>query len=257
MAFSTVNINLSEGFDHLSKAPIVEAILEFRARAEGRWQREIVGRELRQRLPDYPQFQEETKVEQQFALTKEGVKQQLGEDRLWIGLALRSSDRSQIAKFHRDLFSFSRLSPYTDWTQFIREGLRLWRIHLSVAGPSEIQRIGLRFINRIPFSGDIRLEDYLIAAPKEPVGLDLPYAGFLHHDQMIVPGHQYGINIVRTIEPPFGERLPALILDIDVFQSGGLPANDSRIESTLSEMRWLKNKAFFGSLLPSVIDSFR
>ena len=74
---------------------------------------------------------------------------------------------------------------------------------------------------------------------------------------MTVPGHQYGINIVRTIEPPFGKRLPALILDIDVFHSGGLATNDSSLETSLSEMRWLKNKAFFGSLLPSVIDSFR
>lgn len=257
MAFSPITINLSERFDHLSKAPIVEAIVEFRARAEGEWQRETVGRELRERLPDYPQFQEETKVEQQFALTGEGVPQQLAHDRLWIGLAFRTGDRLQVSKFHRDLFSFSRLAPYTDWTQFITEALRLWRIHLEVARPSEIQRIGVRFINRIPFSGEIRLEDYLIAAPKEPVDLNLPFAGFLHHDTLIVPGHPYGINLVRTIQPAVGAQSPAfIIVDIDVFRSGALAADESRLD-ILSEMRWLKNKAFFGSLLPSVIDSFR
>ena len=181
MAISTVNINLSENFDHLSKAPIVEAVLEFRARAEGEWQRETIGRELRQALPDYPQFEEETKVQQQFAVTKEGIKRQPAEDRRWKGLVFRSLDRLQIAKFYRDRFSFTRLSPYTDWTQFIAEALRLWRIHSgdhkttrNTANWFALHTIGY------PFSGEIRLEDYLIAAPKEPVGLDIPFAGFYH-----------------------------------------------------------------------------
>ena len=49
----------------------------------------------------------------------------------------------------------------------------------------------------------------------------------------------------------------ALILDIDVFTTHGFELDDSVLERRLSEMRWLKNKVFFGSITEKAFEMFR
>jgi uncharacterized protein (TIGR04255 family) len=157
-------------------------------------------------------------------------------------------------RFQQDTFVFSRLAPYPGWADFIAEGLRLFGFHQNVVNLSEITRIGIRFINRIPVSGPIvKIDDYLVAAPRVPEELGLPYLGFFHLDTFTVPGHDYGLQVTRTIQPEMvgcAEAKSALIVDVDVFSTRVWSGSISELTVRLSEMRWLKNKAFFGSLTP-------
>jgi len=126
--------------------------------------------------------------------------------------------------------------------------MRLLEIHQEIARPSMVQRLGVRFINRIEISPGARLEDYYTAPPKEMSRLDLPFAGFLHNDTLAVPGQPYFVNLIRTIlnpQDPLIQR-PALILDIDVFTLEPFALQLSSIQKHLKNMRWLKNKMFFG-----------
>ena len=176
----------------------------------------------------------------------------------WRGLRCESADRLHVAQFNRDGFAFSRLAPYESWNQFQQEGLRLWQLHRELVQPAEVQRLGLRFINRIviPQEGP-RLEDYLEAPPKLPRDVDLPVAGFLHHDTLTVPGHEYGINFIQTVQPPQGPDTGGLILDIDVFTTRPFSVDQDALERHLSEMRWLKNKVFFGSITRRVLETIK
>jgi hypothetical protein len=47
-----------------------------------------------------------------------------------------------------------------------------------------------------------------------------------------------------------------LILDVDVFTTQPLEPKLGTLEERLTEMRWLKNKVFFGSVTSSAIRSF-
>ncbi|HSP61980.1 MAG TPA: hypothetical protein VLQ90_03260, partial [Pyrinomonadaceae bacterium] len=49
-----LTIDTSEEFPRLSRAPIVEATLEFRCRAEATWEEAEILEQLKSRLPDYP-----------------------------------------------------------------------------------------------------------------------------------------------------------------------------------------------------------
>lgn len=257
---ANVRIDLAESFLHLQHAPIVEAIIEVRARAEVSWEEEAIQAQIKAQLPDYPQADSHREFRHEVKMAPGQEPQQTLLDLGWKGLRLRSSDNLHIAQFNRDGFVFNRLHPYESWEQLIGEGMRLWDIHRKIARPSEVQRLGLRFINRIllpPKYTDF--EDYLKAPPKVPDGLDLPFQGFFHNETLAVTGHPYAINIIRTIQqsqPPEHDRI-GIILDNDVFTVEPFEFQQEILERRLAEMRWLKNKAFFGIISEKALGTFQ
>ncbi len=172
---------------------------------------------------------------------------------------MTSVDNLHIAQFNRDGFVFSRLQPYDNWKCFTEEGLRLWQVYLDLAGPSEVERLGVRFINQISLN---RVSDIVKISSKQSKCLDslgLPLASFFHLDTYDVPEHPYGINVAQTIQPP---TLPdkgefGLILDIDVFTKDAFECADEILREHLPKMRLLKDEAFFSLIKPKAIDSFR
>jgi uncharacterized protein (TIGR04255 family) len=257
---ANVRIDPAERFPHLQHAPIVEAVIDVRARAEVPWEEEAIQAQIKAQLPDYPQADSSREFRHEVKMAPGQEPQQTLLDLGWKGLRLRSSDKLHIAQFNRDGFVFSRLQPYESWEQLIGEGMRLWGIHREIARPSEVQRLGLRFINRIllpPKYTDF--EDYLKAPPKLPDGLDLPFQGFFHNETLAVTGHPYAINNIRTIQPPQPpehDRI-GIILDNDVFTVEPFEFQQEILERRLAEMRWLKNKAFFGIISEKALGTFQ
>lgn len=255
-----ININLDEKFDHLPKAPIVEAVIDFRARAEADWIEGPITESLKSQLPDYPQKQSLSGFQQEFTMTPGGPPNARTIETGWNGLRFQTEDNLHIALFHREGFSFSRLHPYDRWEQLLHEALRLWQMFEDVAKPTEIQRLGLRYINRIkvPTAG-FPLADYLDPTPQVPDELPLPIQHFFHQDVLGVPGHPYAVRVIRTIQPEPGPDTSSmgLILDIDVFNMQPFAYNLATVERQLWEMRWLKNKMFLGSLTSKAVESFR
>ena len=254
-----MEINIGEPFEHLPHAPIVEAVIDIRARATQKMEESSARTYLEGRLEGYG-FLDSRRAFHGEVRLEGGKPSQAVRDLGWHGVRFRSSDGRHIAQFNLDGFVFSRLEPYEKWEQLSEEALRLWNVFKELAQPGEIQRIGLRFINRIHLPpGELRVEDYIQPAPTSPHGLDLPFHGFMHHDTLAVPGHPYAVNVIRTIQPPqTADALGvALILDIDVFTNQEFELNDVLLVRRLLEMRWLKNKAFFGSITKKALEMFR
>ena len=249
-----MKIDLTEPFPLLSRAPIVEAVMEVTARAEAAWDEASITEQFKPRLPEYPGIQSQHSIRHEFKFAADAQAEQAVHKMGWRGLRCETADRLHIAQFYRDRFTFSRLKPYQSWEQFRQEGLRLWGLYNEIARPSEIQRIGLRFINRIEFSqDDVKLEDFLENPPKTPRDMEVPFEGFLHHNTLAVPGHPYGINVIQTVQPSQGAEAWGVILDIDVFTTGPTVNRDS-LEQHLTKMRWLKNKVFFGSITSKTLE---
>src|SRR4030042_5349881 len=100
--------------------------------------------------------------------------------------------------------------------------MRLWNVYEELAKSLEVQRLGVRFINRITLpAGEVRLDDYLVVPPQPPGELDLQIMGFFHQDNLLVAGHPYAINIVKTVQAPQGPGSDGggFIVDIDVFNT--------------------------------------
>lgn len=255
-----LEINLDEHFEHLSHAPIIEAVIDIRTSSNELLEEMSFKSQIEPKLVNY-QFLDSPR-EIQFHLqhvvgSKESTPTPpMIKDLGWKGLRFRSNDGKQIVQFNKDGFAFSRLDPYQSWESLHSEGMRLWQHYVSFARPIEINRLGVRFINRfqLPF-GEVQFEDYLSHSPEAPGGLDLPFITFLHQDTLAVPNHPYAINVVKTIQQQTDPDRMALglVLDIDVFTIKGFDLNEEVLNKKLLEMRWLKNKIFFGSITEKAV----
>jgi len=246
-----LELNTNEHFAKLKHAPIVEAVLEIRCRVENPWEEKTVQQLLLERLVGYEFLDSQHIFEHSFHAGLDVTPEQSFRDLGWKGVRFRSRDQKHVAHFNRDNFVFSRLEPYETWSQFTCEAEKLWQIYVDIGCPAEMLRIGVRFINRILLPGpSVTIEEYIQPHPDPPRGLDLPFAGYFQRDTLEVTGYPYGLNISRALQPgqdPEPSR-PSIILDIDVFTTQPYPVSMETLRSKLSEMRWLKNKAFLGSI---------
>lgn len=257
---SSFKIDITEQFPRLAHAPIAEAVIEMRTRAEIPWEESEIRHRLVPLLSDYPKIESQREFEHEMQIGPGQDMVQRHRDLGWRGLRCESVDHVHIAQFNRDGFVFSRLRPYDRWDQFHGEAIRLWNIHRDLAQPVGIQRLGLRFINRIELPSDgPRPDDYLHMPAEVLKGIPLSRAGFFHRDMLGVPGHPYVVTIVRTVQPiqDAGSKRFALLLDIDVFTTEPFEIREDLLMQRLAEMRWLKNKAFFGSITEQALESFR
>jgi uncharacterized protein (TIGR04255 family) len=253
-----LNIDLTESFPHLARAPIVEAVIEIRARAEGSWEEEAVMHQLKTKLPDYPVAASQSEFRQEIRFDPGQPPEATTHDLGWKGLRFQSADNRHIAQFKRDGFVFSRLPPYENWEQLYSEAMRLWLLHVGLSRPREAQRIGLRFIDRIVLPPqDMLFESYIHSTPPLIQGVDLLLAGFFHQETLGVPGHPYAVNVARTIQPEPSTQGMAIILDIDVFTTQVCELKQEILKQRFLEMRWLKNKVFFGSITPKALEMFQ
>jgi uncharacterized protein (TIGR04255 family) len=252
-------IDPSEEFSHLSRAPIVEAVLEIRSRAEAPWEEQAILNLLKSELPEYPSALSQREVRHELTMGPGQPTESKLQDLGMKGFRFESSDKRQIVQFNRDGFVFSRLAPYEGWEKFSGESLRLWEMYSTLAKPSQIQRLGLRFINRIPLIPQHdTLDYYLVAPPEKSPELDFPLVAFLHRDSFSVPGLPYIVNLVKTVQPQqtLGGPGPSLILDIDVVSDQPFLLNEG-LEGRVIEMGWLKNKFFFGNITQQLLETFK
>ena len=258
-----LEINLDEHFKHLSHAPIIEAVIDIRASSNELLEEMSFKSQIEPKLVNY-QFLDSPREIQFHLQHVVGYKEStpsspIIKDLGWKGLRFRSNDGKQIVQFNKDGFGFNRLAPYLNWESLHDEAIRLWKHYVALARPIEINRLGVRFINRFQMPvGEVRFQDYLTPSPEAPGGLDLPFINFLHQDTLAVPEYPFVINIVKTIQPPsVPDGMPlTLVLDIDVFTMNVFDFDEEILKRKLSEMRWLKNKVFFGSITEKTLKLF-
>src|SRR5438067_291520 len=124
-----MKIELTEQFEHLAKAPIVEAAIEIRARAEAPWDETAISEQIKFRLTDYPKVTSLKQIQQEIKLQPGKPAEGLTRDLGWQGLQFQSQDGRSAVQFNRDAFVFNQLPPYKGWDPFLGEAIRLWRIH--------------------------------------------------------------------------------------------------------------------------------
>jgi len=256
---SGFKIDLNETFPHLPAAPIVEAVIHWQARAERPWTPDDLQAKLAERLPDYPhrEAQRQFVVEMQGMMAEDESHTTTSQRGGWCGLRVSTADKRYIAQFTRDGLVLSRLQPYEHWDKFSSEARRLWGIFIELATPSEVQRLGVRFINRITSAKLDNLKAYLKEPPTCPCSL--PLSAFTYQSSFRVPDRPFEVGVVKMMQPaiPFATQDFGLILDIAVLTSKPIPCDDATLDRLLPEMRWLKNRIFFELLTESAVKAFQ
>ncbi len=252
-------IDRSEPFPHLSQAPVVEAVIEFRTPATSNIEEGSSRGHFESRLTGYA-FLDSSRLFQHHSFFEEGAWKTKVEDIGWKGMRFQSDDETRILQLNRDGFVFSRLAPYTDWSTFCDEALALWEVFRAVASPTDVQRTGLRYINRIPLPpGSTDLDRVLQKGPTLPEGLPLPVLEFHQQETLVVLETAYLIRLARSMAPILPGTDPALgiIVDIDVFCGRATEPTTEVLRPILEDLRWLKNKAFFGTLTRETLERLK
>jgi uncharacterized protein (TIGR04255 family) len=244
---------------HLSRAPIVEAVIDLRARPAGEVDLQVFTRLAESLGQGY-------RAAKDINLFEIGWKQSVGKkaerrevDHGRIGCRYDSTDGKQIAQFRKDGFTFSRLAPYTRWEEVFAEASRLYRIFVEACQPEEITRIAVRYINRLPLPevdvGDF--SKYLTAPPPVPKDVPAFLTGFLTRVQIQDPETSIAGRITQTVDRKVGEPGKVnVILDLDFYEAGSKSAAPAAILPRFETLRTVKNRYFFASITETAVELF-
>ena len=229
------------------KAPILEAVLEFR------WSSPKPLDELKSALalPAYEGFVEpkpRVNISASINAAQESNTFGVSQQQTQIGYQTALRDGSEIVFLEQEGFVYIQRAPYDRWERFSKRALSLLDPTISALNVTGLSRVGLRFINRIDVPSHngkgINTDDYITIKFDGP----RPDRGIIEEFQMRVvkPTDKEGISyalFVATSPSPLPEH-SAIILDIDVFTQHPVPSSGSGLDSILATMRNEKNDIF-------------
>lgn len=157
-----------------------------------------------------------------------------------------SADMTQLLVLWPDSFVVSQLAPYIGWEAFFDRFTRDWKAWKRSSGFREINRIGVRFINRIDIpleNGIAQHEEYLNIYPKLPESIEAVDSYAVQTLSRLEDIHcTLTINSASVPSPLLGHV--SFMLDIDIAKAADLPQNDKEIFQLLNQIREKKNQIF-------------
>lgn len=242
---------------HLAKAPIAEALIDFRVQLEEGTSLRCFDEMVTRLSKAYPKRGALKTVKATVGLGDPTVRPDVTHGEF--GVLVRAADEKSVAQFRLDGFTFNRLHPYTSWDDIYPETIRLWREYVTAAKPIEIVRLAARYINRLPFALPIKdLQEYLTEPPRVPEGLPQTLRGYLTrlvvHDSV----REQSAIVTQSFEPnPTEPEQAIILLDIDAFKDVHLKASDEdQIDMALTRLHDFKNEIFFRSITQKASELF-
>jgi uncharacterized protein (TIGR04255 family) len=226
------------------RAPIVEAVIEIRF--EQPLSRDEVDKLLTRFKPDYAFSDPYASIG--VAVDVAGRRADFQEHSS--GYRLASADRADVLLVTMAHMSCSRLAPYLGWDTLRARAHGHWATWKRTIGYRKIQRIGVRYINRIdiPAAAEqtVRIPTYLRVYPeiggmKILAGYAMQLSGPLGEDSC-------GLVIHSSLLPsPLVDHL-SIILDVDISRESDVPQKDDEIWALIDRIRVQKNHIFEASV---------
>lgn len=200
-----------------SKDPIIEVVCEFRFMPDTHWDSVIPGL-IYERVRDT--FSKRRPTQRFGLLVTEDAQEKVPEVHFSDVIQLLRADEKAFLQIGRHLLSVNHLNPYPGWEGFlplIDKGFRAYR---DSAEPRGLQRIGLRYINRIEIDrSPVELAEFFNFRPY--VGSDLPqdHGPFLTGVQFPFENSRDTLRLQLTSAEVETADHSAFILDLDYFTS--------------------------------------
>jgi uncharacterized protein (TIGR04255 family) len=232
---------------HLSKAPIQEAIIAFS------FEKPSAGGEALIDALDTAIKSEYTSRSPvrmaQVTLSDQGS---TGESRI-VGARFASTDGRRVCLVDNSQFLCSRLAPYETWESLKGEFERLWKVYSSLSD-DRIAKVGVRYINKIflPEGKDMSLT--VRTRPEVAEGLPQAMFSFFVRLGVKIPDPQGVLMITEAQLPTERPGFVTAVLDHDL--QFRINPESTDVWSLLDKARELKNDYFFASLSEDVIKEY-
>lgn len=240
MIHNNLEIDHNEEFGTLANAPIVEAVLHWHAVATTDFFDSNFTENLQTAFTEY-QCENQQSLSTGITGNQQGIN--VSHKTTLHGARLTSHDGRFVCQFIRDGVVFSQLKPYADWNSLIAEARKFWIHFQQVAAPNEITRLAVRYISQIPVENARGANSYIENVCQPLSAITLSADEYFHQDTIKLENYPYSINLVRAVQSSPNQQ-KHLLVDISAYTRQQLGI-DSDIETTLEDLRFIKNKVFF------------
>ena len=239
-----------------NNAPIQEAVFDIRVKKVSNIDIEYYKSLRETALSEYPKTKSKIQVSGKYRFEKSDFITEHGTPKE-MGVIFTNEKGNKKVQFRKDGFTFNQLKPYTNWDKFSKEAFKYWNIYKNELQPDSIDRIALRYINKIdlPLTDDLNFDDYFLNIPQLPSTFDQGYLSLYQRIKAQCSIGDFIANVTSKFDKPEDNYLP-FILDIDVF---GL--RDFSIDENLNEeflkIRENKNEIFESFITNKTRDLFK
>lgn len=152
------------------------------------------------------------------------------------------------------------LHPYEGWPNFRRRIGSALDAYVEVTGKRHIQRIGMRYINRITIEDEIvDLAEYFRFQALAPENLEIAVSDlFLRTAGIVQDAHGTGTNTILASTGEDQASEPTFILDIDVFREyAGEGIAFDKVWPQIDAIRGIERTSFEGIIMDRLRQQFR
>lgn len=162
-----------------------------------------------------------------------------------LGYEWQNAAGAEIFRASSKHLSYHKLKPYTKWEYCRDEARRLWDKYLRIVKPQSIERLGLRYVNRLDLPPSGELTDYLLTVPEIAPGLHQELSGYMM--SLTIPQPDIPNTRVRlrqaTVEPP-SPQVASVVFDIDVIRTLNVPADSNQLWTAFEQVHERQNQIF-------------
>lgn len=233
------------------RSPLIEAICEFRFVAgESGWDGTIPGLFWDRWRTELPKKQDRHIVHFDTQQSPEEISAGFGAEQR---MQFLSKDGKRMALLGANVLSLHLKQPYSNWEDFRAFIGRALEDYRAIAAPKKLERVGLRYINRIEVPEGEKVTDFLTHTPTLPGKRDQKWATWGLHAE-IPHDKARALMIYRLGQAPSPPGGLLLDMDFSTGEAHRLPFKNvmSWVEIAHSEIE----KLFLESLTPHARQSF-
>jgi len=244
-----------------SKAPIKEAIIDFRVVPDADVSAESFIQLIKPLQEEFPTVEEMHTGEIRFQIRKKDPIE-TETDQEQTGYRFTSANKQFVLQTRVDGFTLSMMSPYDRWENFRDKALELWKIYASSSRAVSINRIAVRYINQLNLpSSRIELEDYLQTFPQVSKNLSCHDINGLFM-QLSIPQTDIDSMLIlnQASVPTVDKNVVSIYLDVDLFQDrfhNPWPITDPSVWDFLELLHIRKNEIFEGCITDKTRELFK
>lgn len=237
-----------------ANSPLIEAVCDFRFEPGEPWDATIPGRLYTPLRKEFPKRRAVQDFTASIVAGPERIEQQVTPVER---IRFLREDETALIQVAVNNLTVNQLKPYPGWNVFLQVIRRALRTYNRIAEPRGLQRIGLRYINRIEVPGtEVDLESYFDFYPH--IGPAMPQ---LHGDFLVGVAFPYrdgrdNMRVQLNGMPTADPSASTFMLDIEYFlnQSGDVPLTDA--------IQWIEDahqrveEVFEGAIKPRLREIF-
>ncbi|MEA1979662.1 MAG: TIGR04255 family protein [candidate division Zixibacteria bacterium] len=217
------------------KSPIIEAVCEFRFDDEKEWDLTAPGLIYNQIKREFPNKRQKQQYDLQIGRPKDEIAHKIEKSGI---TQFVSNDENNLIQLGEHFITINTFSPYNGWDNYLPKIDIGLQSYFEIINPTKIKRIGLRYINKLPFEkSTVELKDYFQFYPNVGDSSIDNYSSFITGIQL---PHENSIGtrditkvMLNSLEEKKQEGLIAL-LDIDHFTNIGIEIDISKIKEWLN-----------------------